>query len=188
MPLKLTIRNTTDNDIAHIVGVHVRGFGYAKEAHLTAALLDDMTAEPTVSILALHDSEPVGHILFTRIRLNDKEDPLLHILAPLAVTPEYQRQGVGGILIQAGLEKLRAIGSQAVFVLGHKEYYPRHGFIPHAMRQGYQPPYPIPEENSVYWMFQHLTPEVAHIEKGMLRCAKALDNPAHWRDDGGAED
>ena len=132
--LSLTIRSTTSSDFAHIMGVHVRGFGYAKEAQLTAGLLDDITAKPIISLMALHGSEPVGHILFTRIRLNGKEEPLLHILAPLAVTPEYQRQGVGGMLIRAGLEKLREIGSQAVFVLGHKEYYPRHGFIPHAMR------------------------------------------------------
>jgi putative acetyltransferase len=188
MSLNLTIRSTTASDFAHIAGVHVRGFGYAKEAHLTAALLDDVTAKPAVSLLALHDSEPVGHILFTRIRMEGKDDPLLHILAPLAVTPEYQRRGVGGMLIRAGIEKLRAMGSQVVFVLGHKEYYPRHGFMPHAMRHGYQPPYPIPAENSVYWMFQPLTPEAAQIEKGTLRCAAALDNPAHWRDDGGSED
>ena len=182
MQLNLTIRHTVPNDLGNIVGVHIRGFGYAKEAHLTDALLTDVTARPIVSLLALHGREPIGHILFTRIRLDGKDEPLLHILAPLAVTPEYKRQGVGGMLIRAGLEELRAIGSKMVFVLGHKEYYPRHGFMPHAMRHGYQPPHPIPEENSVYWMFQPLTPEAAHIEKGTLRCATALNNPAHWRE------
>lgn len=182
MSLNLTIRNTTRNDFANIMGIHVRGFGSANEASLTAALLDDISAKPAVSLLALYGNEPVGHILFTRMRLDGKDDPLLHLLAPLAVTPEYQRQGVGGILIRAGIEKLRDMGTQIAFVLGHKEYYPRHGFIPHAMRHGYQPPYPIPEENSVYWMFQPLTPEAAHIEKGTLRCANALNNPALWRE------
>jgi putative acetyltransferase len=165
--------------------VHTRSFGYEKEAHLTAALLADATATPAVSLLAMHGDEPVGHILFTRARLNGKGEPLLHILAPLAVTPKYQRQGVGGILIRAGIEKLRDMGSQAVFVLGHKEYYPRYGFIPHALCHGYQPPYPIIPEHSAYWMFQPLTPEVVPLEEGIIHCANAMNHPAHWRDDSG---
>ncbi|WP_034636162.1 GNAT family N-acetyltransferase [Desulfovibrio cuneatus] len=187
MPLNITIRSTTVDDLVTITDVHTLGFGYEKEARLTAALLADATATPTVSLLALHDGAPVGHILFTRVRLNGRDDPLLHILAPLAVTPEYQRKGVGGALIRNGIEKLRSMGSKLVFVLGHKEYYPRHGFTLHALRHGYQPPYPIPEENSAYWMFQPLTPEAVNIETGILQCADALHHPAHWRDDGGAE-
>ena len=187
MPLHITTRSTTSDDLATIMDVHTRGFGYEKEAHLTAALLADATATPTVSLLALHDGDPVGHILFTRVRLNGRDEPLLHILAPLAVIPEYQRKGVGGVLIREGLEKLRSMGSQLAFVLGHKEYYPRHGFTLQALRHGYQAPYPIPEENSAYWMFQPLTPEAVGIGTGILQCADALHHSAHWRDDGDAE-
>lgn len=187
MPLSITIRSTTPDDLTTIIDVHTRGFGYEKEARLTTALLADATATPTVSLLALHDGESVGHILFTRVRLNGRDEPLLHILAPLAVTPEYQRQGVGGVLIRDGIEKLQSIGSQLVFVLGHKEYYPRHGFTLHALRHGYQPPYPILEENSACWMFQPLTPEAVDSGAGILQCADALHHPAHWRDDGDTE-
>lgn len=45
---------------------------------------------------------------------------MMHILAPLAVKPEYQRQGIGGMLIKAGIEKLQEKGSNLVFVLGIK--------------------------------------------------------------------
>ena len=51
-------------------------------------------------------------------------------LAPLAVLPEYQKQGVGSALVRAGLEVCRGIGAQLVFVLGHPDYYPRFGFQP----------------------------------------------------------
>ena len=69
---------------------------------------------------------------------------MMHILAPLAVVPEYQGVGVGGELIRHGIEQLKAMGSQTVFVLGHAAYYPRHGFEPCAGDKGYPAPYPIP--------------------------------------------
>ncbi len=51
-------------------------------------------------------------------------------LGPMAVLPEYQRQGIGGKLIEAGNQKLWEKGCPFVVVLGHPEYYPRFGFKP----------------------------------------------------------
>jgi putative acetyltransferase len=51
-------------------------------------------------------------------------------LAPLAVLPDYQRQGIGTALIRHGLDACRDLGHDAVFVLGHREYYPKFGFSP----------------------------------------------------------
>lgn len=52
--------------------------------------------------------------------------------------------GVGGRLIRTGIEHLRLMGCQTVFVLGHATYYPRHGFEPCAGDKGYPAPYPHP--------------------------------------------
>lgn len=84
--------------------MHKKGFGYDKEAGLTAELLSDPTAEPAVSLLALRDGEAVGHILFTRCRIAGAEPdrPLFYLLAPLAVVPSCQKQGVGRLLIAEG--------------------------------------------------------------------------------------
>jgi putative acetyltransferase len=106
---------------------------------------------------------------------------MMHILAPLAVKPEYQRQGIGGMLINAGIEKLREKGSNLVFVLGHKEYYPKYGFIPHAARLGYPAPYPIPEEYSDCWMVQSISPEGFDVGRGKIKCSNELNKPEHWR-------
>jgi putative acetyltransferase len=51
-------------------------------------------------------------------------------LAPIAVFPGFQRQGIGKALIEAGIDKIRAYGEPFVIVLGHPGYYPRFGFIP----------------------------------------------------------
>ena len=50
----------------------------------------------------------------------------------MAVTPEFQRQGCGSQLVEAGLAACRAGDHPCVIVLGHTEYYPRFGFQPGA--------------------------------------------------------
>ncbi|WP_280750161.1 MULTISPECIES: N-acetyltransferase [unclassified Parabacteroides] len=180
----IQIRETNTNDFDDIMAIEKQAFGYDKEARLVADLLADPTAEPVVSLLALYQGEPVGHILFTRVYFDDPESqPMMHILAPLAVKPEYQRQGIGGMLIEAGIEKLREKDSALVFVLGHAEYYPKYGFRPDAARLGYPAPYPIAEEYRDYWMVQAIGPKGFETVKGKIRCCDELNKPQHWRDE-----
>ncbi len=181
---KITIRETENKDRHIIYEVEKLAFGYEKEAELTEALLSDPSAEPIVSLLAFHNEKAVGHILFTRVYMNEmlEDQPLIHILAPLAVIPDYQKQGIGGMLIKAGLEKLKQAGSTVVFVLGHIGYYDKHGFIPDAGKLGYQAPFPIPEEFADAWMVQSLNPEGFKVKKGTVVCANELNKPEHWRE------
>jgi len=178
------IRETKIEDFNDIMEVETEAFGYDKEAKLVAELLTDKSAEPTISMLAFYNDEAVGHILFTRAYFEgQQEQPMIHILAPLAVKPKFQRQGIGGMLIRAGIQNLQAKGSSLVFVLGHKEYYPKYGFIPDAMRLGYSAPYPILEEYADCWMVQAITPEGFGVGKGKIKCSDILNKPEHWRDD-----
>lgn len=152
---------------------------------VAAQLLGDETAKPLVSLLAFDQEAPVGHILFTRAYFRDKQEksPLMHILAPLAVKPAYQLQGIGGMLIKEGLRLLQETGSELVFVLGHKEYYPQYGFTTHAARLGYPPPYPMPQENEVYWMVQPIGQQGYGVGAGAIQCCDELNRPQHWRDE-----
>lgn len=181
----ILIRETNAGDLGDILEVETLAFGYDKEAKLTAELLADTTAGPLLSLLAFHDGRAVGHILFTRAHLKGHpEQPLMHILAPLAVRPEFQNMGIGGQLIKEGLRLLRERGSKLVFVLGHKDYYPRHGFLPDAGAAGFPAPYPIPEEFADYWMVLPLTDDGIDI-RGQVGCCEVLSRPEHWRDDEG---
>ena len=124
----------------------------------------------------------IGHVLFTRVRIFGSRKPACaHILAPLAVMPERQRQDVGTQLVKRGLALLEESGCELVFVLGHPEYYPRFGFQP-AGRVGFSAPYPIPEENSEAWMVLELaTGGMTHVH-GKVQCAAALNKPEHWHE------
>ncbi|WP_369793119.1 GNAT family N-acetyltransferase [Methanosarcina sp. 2.H.A.1B.4] len=51
-------------------------------------------------------------------------------LAPIAVKPEFQKQGIGGEFIREGLKACLQLGYDSVIVLGHPEYYPKFGFEP----------------------------------------------------------
>ncbi len=180
----IQIRETNENDFNLIMEVEKQAFGYDKESKLVADLLTDATAKPMVSLLAFHNEEAAGHIFFTRAYFAKQEvQPMMHILAPLAVKPEYQHQGIGGLLIKTGLQILQNRGSNLVFVLGHKEYYPQYGFMPKAEHLGYPAPHPILEEYSDCWMVQPIGEKGFDVGKGKIKCCEELNKPQHWRDD-----
>ncbi|WP_415659430.1 GNAT family N-acetyltransferase [Roseateles sp.] len=71
--------------------------------------------------------EPIGHVAFSPVRIAGQDLGWLG-LGPLAVRPECQRQGVGRLLVQAGLARLRAAGAAGCVLLGDPAYYARFGF------------------------------------------------------------
>lgn len=176
------IREAKESDFDDVMRVEKEAFGYEKEAILVSQLLEDKSAAPVLSLLAFKNDEAVGHILFTKATLNGKTSPLIYLLAPLAVKPQHQKQGIGGMLINEGLEKLRKIGAEMVFVLGHESYYPKYGFKQDAGCMGFDSPYPIPEEHAGAWMVYPLNPESSDKVKGKVICADALNKPEHWRE------
>ena len=182
---ELEIRRTTESDTVSIMAIHAEAFGGEQGleiADLARGLLSDDTGMPVLSLVAVKEEEPVGHIVFTRARLTGAESVVsARILGPLAVLPDEQYQGVGGQLIEEGLRQLRESGVDLVFVLGHPEYYPRHGFVP-AGDLGYEAPYPIPEKDAEAWMVQELHPGGAGTARGKVQCCEVMDQPQHWRE------
>ena len=176
------IREATDSDMNDVLSVERLAFGYNKEAELVRELLEDPSAKPILSLLAFKNDRAVGHILFTAARLTKNQNTVsMVILAPLAIVPETQKQGIGGQLIQKGLELLSIVGIDLVFVLGHPEYYPRYGFKPAGVL-GFEAPYPIPDKHAEAWMVQALRPNVIGSVSGKIICADALNKPEHWRE------
>jgi putative acetyltransferase len=176
------IREATDSDIADVLSVEREAFGYDKESHLVRDLLSDPSAMPLHSLLASDGERAVGHVLFTAASIEGAEPGVsASLLAPLAVIPEFQNQGIGGRLIDRGLQHLSTSDVDLVFVLGHPGYYPRHGFRPAGVL-GLDAPYPIPEEHADAWMVQELRQGAIGGVTGRVRCADMLNRPEHWRE------
>jgi len=181
----LKIRKSTESDLNDVLDIETQAFGNEKGPEIVGlvnGLLVDPTAMPLLSLLAVNDDQTIGHILFTKARITySKESISAVILAPLAVIPDTQCQGVGGQLIEEGLRLLSESGVELVFVLGHPDYYPRHGFKP-AGALGFEAPYPIPDEHANAWMVQELRPGVIGSVSGKVICADVLNQPEHWRE------
>jgi putative acetyltransferase len=174
------IQETTDPDLEDILFVERQAFNSNKEADRTKDMLADPTAKPLTSLIAYMENQPAGHILFTTVHLSNAPHKV-SILAPLAVIPKFQRQGVGGALIKKGLHILSKVNVELVFVLKHPEYYPRHGFTP-AGKRGFEAPFPIPKKDANAWMVQSLRPNVIGSVSGKIICCNALNKPEHWRE------
>jgi putative acetyltransferase len=144
-----TIRPEKTADVAAIAEViraaFTVAFGKAPEADLVNALREH--GKSVVSLVAELDGKIVGHILFSEITIEDNPRQIKAIgLAPLAVAPTSQRRGIGAQLTDVGIAACRAAGYEAMFVLGHPEYYPRFGFQP-ASRWGIKSEYDVRDEH-----------------------------------------
>lgn len=125
----LTIRDETAEDYAAVHTINRLAFDRAEEADLVDAVR--AMSESLISLVALMGEEPVGHILFSPVKVHCESGSAGAMgLGPVAVLPDYQRQGIGSRLIEVGLQRCRQAGNGVVFVLGHPDYYPRFGFRP----------------------------------------------------------
>ncbi|WP_339746780.1 N-acetyltransferase [uncultured Rubinisphaera sp.] len=104
-------------------------FGHNGEAELVDTIREN--CEEILSLVAVVDDRPVGHILFSPVTIKTPQGERQGMgLAPLSVLPSYQKQGIGSALITEGLKRLSESGNPFTAVLGHPDYYPRFGFVP----------------------------------------------------------
>lgn len=140
----MEVRVEKSEDIEAIRRVNIAAFGRESEANLVDQLRGIAS---TFSFVAIESEQIVGHIFFSPVVIEGEFANNLAILglAPVAVLPDYQRQGIGSLLIPYGLEKCAQLGFKAVFVLGSPEYYGRFGFTP-AKEKELRCEYKVPDE------------------------------------------
>jgi putative acetyltransferase len=165
----LTVRPERPEDYAAARLVQERAFA---PSVAEADLVDELRAcgahVPDLCLVAVGEGEIVGHVVFSRARLDSGADVLA--LAPMAVRPEWQRRGVGSLLLREALERAAGTDFPLVVVVGHPTYYPRFGFEPAADYQ-VRAPFDVPPEA---WMLYRL-PAYRPEARGLVRYPAAFD-------------
>ena len=145
-PVVMTmVRPETESDASAVRVVNQRAFAGPTEARIVDAIRS--RGHERLSLVAVQDDRVVGHILFSPVEIVPDGVRIRGMgLAPMAVEPARQRQGIGSSLVREGLRRLDEMGCLFVVVVGHPEYYPRFGFEP-ASRFGVRPLWDgIPDE------------------------------------------
>jgi len=134
------VREERPEDVVSIREVNRRAFGQDQEGNIVDALRSNGAV--LLSLVAMQDDQVVGHVLYSPISVGSATGAAL---GPMAVVPEFQRQGVGGTLIETGNRIIKDRGYPFIIVLGHAEYYPRFGFVP-ARSRGIQCEWDVPDD------------------------------------------
>jgi len=140
----IRIRSELPEDIEAIYSLNQEAFEGTAEANLVNSLRSSNAM--TLSLVAIKNNEIVGHIAFSPVTIESDQTTVNAVgLGPMAVSPGFQRSGIGSQLVEEGLNRIRSAGHDLVIVLGHPEYYPRFGFVP-AKKYGIRWEHDAPEE------------------------------------------
>ena len=140
----ITIREEGPDDEQAVREVLVEAFGQELEADLVDKLRKG--CDELLALVALMEDRIVGHILFSPAVIEGREQKLQGMaLAPMAVLTEYQQQGIGSQLVQAGIEALKQAECPFIILVGHPTYYPRFGFEP-ASQHGIRSEWEVPDD------------------------------------------
>lgn len=142
----ITLRKETKKDFPEIRKVNDIAFGRKAESKLIDLLRQKDEFVADLSIIAEHNEQIVGHILFTPVKIVSGSESFQTLcLAPMSVLPEFQQKSIGKLLVTQGLQVAKDLGYKSVVVLGHPSFYPKFGFEP-ASKWEIKSPFPAPDE------------------------------------------
>lgn len=143
--MDLLIRQEEKKDRKDIYEVNRLAFGQENESKLIVRIRADSNFVPGLSLVAVTGGKTVGHILLSKIKIIGSSVFETLALAPMAVIPAFQKQGIGSELIKEGMSKAKELGFDSIIVVGHKDYYRRFGFE-RASKWDIKCPFEVPDE------------------------------------------
>ncbi len=139
------IRVATSLDRGGIHSVYWTAFDEGEReivSKLAVDLLSENATPQTISLVAEVEDIVVGHVAFSPVTMDNKENIQGYILAPLGVKPDYQKHRIGSKLMESGMQQLSKMGVGVLFVYGDPKYYSKFGFSMDAAER-YIPPYKL---------------------------------------------
>lgn len=161
----IIIREEREADYAAVRIVNDRAFGTPEEGQIIEKLRKE--CQETLSLVAVRDEKIVGHIFFSPVIIDNKDEQVTGMgLAPMAVLPEFQKQGIGSLLVREGIQRIREAGCPFIIVVGHVDYYPKFGFEP-ASKYGLKCQWDgVPDEAfMVLWLDETMVNQVSGVAK-----------------------
>jgi len=176
----MNIRFAQETDLDSILKVIESAFSDEENKvimNLVQELSREVTSPSIKSLVAEVDNQVIGYVSFSPIFL--KSDPRIsgYILAPLAVSPENQKQGVGSNLIKSGINMLTKDGVGVLLVYGDPAYYGRFGFKEEIGRS-FVPPYTL--QYPFGWTGMMLNETSIPEQSIQFECVSALSKPDLW--------
>lgn len=133
--MQITIRESRDDDRSALRELITAAFEPVAESdHCEQELVERLQAsEAFVPALSLVAATPegilAGYILLSKVEIRTATGSVPSLgVAPLAVHPRYQRQGIGGQLLEEAHRRAARLGYGSALLLGHEKYYPRFGY------------------------------------------------------------
>ena len=127
----MQIREATIDVAENIKNVHLQAFDNSESqviSDIAVNLLYENHLVKIISLVAIENNELVGHTAFSPVFFESSNEHFGYILAPLAVSPKFQKNKIGSSLVTYGLDTISNMGSFIVFVYGDPHYYSRFGF------------------------------------------------------------
>jgi putative acetyltransferase len=141
----MNIRLEQNKDIDAIFSLNLNAFETDEEANIVNSLRSN--GNLILSMVAVEGDHVVGHIAFSPMKFeNSGVESKIVALAPMAVTPSKQRQGIGSKLVKEALKILQERDFEGVLLIGHPGFYPKFGFKPAGSTFGLKSEFDVPEE------------------------------------------
>ncbi|MDC4697987.1 N-acetyltransferase [Acinetobacter baumannii] len=128
--MNIFIRDEQEEDIKEIEELTKAAFLNAEHtSHTEHFIVNNLRKHKqlTVSLVAVEDNTIVGHVVISPVQISSGEKNW-YGLGPISVAPNKQGQGIGSLLMNSSLEKLKKLGAKGCVLLGDPKYYSRFGF------------------------------------------------------------
>lgn len=142
---------------------------------LASELSSEIDNQKIVCLGTIDDETLIGSIFCTRLLFEENID--VYLLAPVAVSTEYQGKGVGKLLINYGLDEMRNRSVSVVVTNGDLSFYSNVG-LNDLSENRIQAPLDL--SMPFGWLGLPLTGESIPTIHERPTCVKAFNDPVYW--------
>ena len=86
---------------------------------------------PELNLVAVEGEKLVGNVMCLKSYISGDDGNRYEVLSlgPIGVLPEYQKKGIGGMMIAKTKEIAKKLGFRGILLCGDPDYYTRQGFV-----------------------------------------------------------